>query len=164
MHCDVFGSHLGHDDNCGLWSFHGIPEFLQASKDVTTLEHGRFLPYPSQIIVHHSAYLSTLCILRCWLCDRINCQNKILPSLVGRYHAIYTLKIEIILYNVRVLDQFWTPVVQCYRVPDCFWSPIVRVSPLKTPFRLLIGLLQSQSHVTTIIHKYLLRCYAFTQL
>jgi hypothetical protein len=38
------------------------------------------------------------------------------------------------------------------------------VSPLKTPFGLLILLLQSQSHVTTITHNYLLRCYAFTQL
>jgi hypothetical protein len=55
-----------------------------------------------------------------------------------------------ILYNVRVLDQFW--------------SPIVRVTPLKTPFGLLILLLQSQSHVTTITHNYFLRCYAFTQL
>jgi hypothetical protein len=55
-----------------------------------------------------------------------------------------------ILYNVRVLDQFWIPVVH--------------VSPLKTPFRLVIGLLQSQSHVTTITHNYFLRCYTSTQL
>jgi hypothetical protein len=45
-----------------------------------------------------------------------------------------------------------------------FWPPAVHVSPLKTPFGLLIPLLQSQSHVTTITHNYFLRCYAFTQL
>jgi hypothetical protein len=55
-----------------------------------------------------------------------------------------------ILYNVRVLDHFW--------------PPVVRVMPLKTPFGLLIPLLQSQSHVTTITHNYF-SCYAtFTQL
>jgi hypothetical protein len=43
-------------------------------------------------------------------------------------------------------------------------APTVHVTPLKTPFALVIPLLQSQSHVTTITHNYLLRCYAFTQL
>jgi hypothetical protein len=37
---------------------------------------------------------------------------------------------------------------------------LYRVTPLKTPFGLLIPLLQSQSHVTTFTHNYLLRCYA----
>jgi hypothetical protein len=41
---------------------------------------------------------------------------------------------------------------------------LYRVTPLKTPFGLLIPLLQSQSHVTTITHNYFLRCYSFTQL
>jgi hypothetical protein len=41
---------------------------------------------------------------------------------------------------------------------------LYRVTPLKTPFGLLIPLLQSQSHITTITHNYLLRCDAFTQL
>jgi hypothetical protein len=40
---------------------------------------------------------------------------------------------------------------------------LYRVSPLKTPFRLLIGLLQSQLHVTTITHNYFLCCATFTQ-
>jgi hypothetical protein len=55
-----------------------------------------------------------------------------------------------ILYNVRVLDQFW--------------SPVVRVTPLKTPFGLLISLLQSQSHVTTFTHNCFSRCATFTRL
>jgi hypothetical protein len=41
---------------------------------------------------------------------------------------------------------------------------LYRVTPLKTPFRLLIGLLQSQSHVTTFTHNYSLRRVTFTQL
>jgi hypothetical protein len=41
---------------------------------------------------------------------------------------------------------------------------LYRVTSLKTPVGLLIPLLQSQSHVTTITHNYFLRCYAFTQL
>jgi hypothetical protein len=41
---------------------------------------------------------------------------------------------------------------------------LYRVTPLETPFRLLIPLLQSQSHVTTITHNYFLRGYVFTQL
>jgi hypothetical protein len=41
---------------------------------------------------------------------------------------------------------------------------LYRVPPLKTPFGLLIPLLQSQSHVTTITHNYSLRSVTFTQL
>jgi hypothetical protein len=41
---------------------------------------------------------------------------------------------------------------------------LYRVTPLKTLFRLLIGLLQSQSHVTTFTHNYSLRSVTFTQL
>jgi hypothetical protein len=41
---------------------------------------------------------------------------------------------------------------------------LYRVTPLETPFGLVIPLLQSQSHVTTITHNYFLRGYAFTQL
>jgi hypothetical protein len=41
---------------------------------------------------------------------------------------------------------------------------LYNVSPLKTPFRLLIGLLQSQSHVTTFTHNYFLCSATFTQL
>jgi hypothetical protein len=55
------------------------------------------------------------------------------------------------LYNVRgSLDHFWPPVVQCYA--------------LRTPFRLVIFLFQSQSHVATFTHNYLLHCTTFTQL
>jgi hypothetical protein len=39
-----------------------------------------------------------------------------------------------------------------------------RVTPLKTPFGLLIPLLPSQSHVTTITHNYFLRFATFTRL
>jgi hypothetical protein len=55
-----------------------------------------------------------------------------------------------ILYNVTIFDQFW--------------PPVYRVTPLKTPFGLLIPLLQSHSHVTTFTHNYFLRCATFTQL
>jgi hypothetical protein len=41
---------------------------------------------------------------------------------------------------------------------------LYRVTPLKMPFRLLIGLLQSQSHVTTFTYNYFLRRVTFTQL
>jgi hypothetical protein len=41
---------------------------------------------------------------------------------------------------------------------------LYRVTPLKTPFGLLIPLSQSQSHVTTFTHIYFLRCYTCTQL
>jgi hypothetical protein len=41
---------------------------------------------------------------------------------------------------------------------------LYNVTPLKTPFRLLIHLLQSQTHITTITHNYFLRCVTFTQL
>jgi hypothetical protein len=38
------------------------------------------------------------------------------------------------------------------------------VTPLKTPFGLLLLIFQSQSHVTTFTHNYFLRCYTCTQL
>jgi hypothetical protein len=41
---------------------------------------------------------------------------------------------------------------------------LYNVTPLKTPFGLLISLLQSQSHVTTVTHNYYLRCCVFTEL
>jgi hypothetical protein len=63
-------------------------------------------------------------------------------------------------YTVTLFDKVFT----IFGVLDHFWPPVVRVTPLKTPFGLLIPLLQSQSHVTTITHNYFLRCYAFTQL
>jgi hypothetical protein len=47
-----------------------------------------------------------------------------------------------------------------HKLPILLW----RVTPPKTPFRLLIPLLQSQPHVTTITHNHLLRCVTFTQL
>jgi hypothetical protein len=53
-------------------------------------------------------------------------------------------------------------IVQCW-VFDHFWRPIVRVTPLKTPFVLLIPLLKS-SPTRHYNHNYFLRCYAFTQL
>jgi hypothetical protein len=55
-----------------------------------------------------------------------------------------------ILYNVRVTRSVLITCCTCY--------------PLKTPFGLLITLLQSQSHVTTITHNYFLRCYTSTRL
>jgi hypothetical protein len=41
---------------------------------------------------------------------------------------------------------------------------LYRVTPLKTPFGLVLLLFQSQSHVTTFTHNYFLRCATFTQL
>jgi hypothetical protein len=56
---------------------------------------------------------------------------------------------------------------QMYNVPGYLISSehqLYNVTPLKTPFGLLLLLFQSQSHVTKITHNYLLRGYAFTQL
>jgi hypothetical protein len=55
-------------------------------------------------------------------------------------------------------------IVQCFGYLISSDHLLYRVTPLKTPFGLLIPLLQSQSHVTTITHNYFLRCYPFTQL
>jgi hypothetical protein len=41
---------------------------------------------------------------------------------------------------------------------------LYRVTIFETPLGLVIRLLQSQSHVTSIIHNYFLRCATFTQL
>jgi hypothetical protein len=41
---------------------------------------------------------------------------------------------------------------------------LYNVTPLKTPFGLLIGLFTVFTHVTTITHNYSLRCVTFTQL
>jgi hypothetical protein len=62
----------------------------------------------------------------------------------------------------RLSDVFY--IVQRWGLLDHFWPPAVNVMPPKTPFRLLIGLLQSQSHVTTFTHNYSLCCVTFTQL
>jgi hypothetical protein len=45
---------------------------------------------------------------------------------------------------------------------DQFCSVVVCVTPLKTPFGLLIPLLQSQSHVTTITQLFLTLCHVYT--
>jgi hypothetical protein len=55
-------------------------------------------------------------------------------------------------------------IVQCLGYLTSSEHQLYSVSPLKTPVRLLIGLLQSQSHVTTITHNYFLCCATFTQL
>jgi hypothetical protein len=55
-------------------------------------------------------------------------------------------------------------IVLCLGLLDQFRSPVVRVTPLMTPFGLLIPLLQSQSHVTIFTHNYFLSCATFTQL
>jgi hypothetical protein len=65
--------------------------------------------------------------------------------------AVTIVKIATILYNVRVYLIRSDP--QLYNV-----------TPLKTPFRLVIPSLQSQSHVTTFTHNYFLRCHTCTQL
>jgi hypothetical protein len=45
------------------------------------------------------------------------------------------------------------------------WCNILwRVTPLKTPFGLLIRFIYNLTHVITITHNYLLRCVTFTQL
>jgi hypothetical protein len=51
-------------------------------------------------------------------------------------------------------------IVQCSGLLAQFWPPIVHVTPLKTPFGLVIPLLQSQSQVTTIT----IISYAITRL
>jgi hypothetical protein len=41
---------------------------------------------------------------------------------------------------------------------------LYRVTPLKTPFRLLIRFIYNFTHITTFTHNYLLRYVTFTQL
>jgi hypothetical protein len=53
--------------------------------------------------------------------------------------------------------------VQCSGYSTSSDHQLYNVTPLKMPVRLLIDLLQSQSHVT-ITHNYSLRCVTFTQL
>jgi hypothetical protein len=55
-------------------------------------------------------------------------------------------------------------IVQCSGFLIASTHQLYRVMPLKTPFGLLLPLLQSQSHVTTFTHNYFLRCYTCTQL
>jgi hypothetical protein len=55
-------------------------------------------------------------------------------------------------------------IVQCSGYLISSEHQLYNVRPLKTPFGLFISLLQSQSHVTTITHNYLLRCATCTQL
>jgi hypothetical protein len=66
------------------------------------------------------------------------------------YYVTMLVLQVIILYNVRVLDHFW--------------PPVVRVSIFETPFRLLIRFIYNLTHVTTVTHNYSLRFCAFTQL
>jgi hypothetical protein len=61
-----------------------------------------------------------------------------------------------ILHVIKYIVQCWGHSI----TPD---HQIYRVTPLKTPFRLLIPLLKS-SPVTTFTHNYLSRCVTFTQL
>jgi hypothetical protein len=58
------------------------------------------------------------------------------------------LVLFLILHNVRILDHFW--------------PPVVRVTPLKTPFGLLIRLLQAHPHVTTFTQLFLTLCHIYT--
>jgi hypothetical protein len=69
-----------------------------------------------------------------------------------------SLLFHCILYILWLSDVDMWSVVYCtmFGLLDQFWSPVVHVTPLKTPFGLVIPLLQSQSHVTTITHNYLL--------
>jgi hypothetical protein len=53
---------------------------------------------------------------------------------------------------------------QCYGYLITFEHQLYNVTPLKTPFGLLLILFQTQSHVTTFTHNYFLRCVTFTQL
>jgi hypothetical protein len=54
-------------------------------------------------------------------------------------------------------------IVQCSGILDHFWQPVCNVTPLKTPYGLLIRYI-TISHITTITHNYFLRCVTFTQL
>jgi hypothetical protein len=56
-----------------------------------------------------------------------------------------------VFYNVRVLDHFWSPVVQCFATEDA--------GQIVNSFYYSL-----HPHVPTIIHNYLLRCVTFTQL
>jgi hypothetical protein len=60
------------------------------------------------------------------------------------------------MYNKNVLYNVWGSLTSSDH-------QLYNVTPLKT-FGLVISLLQSQSHVTTVTHNYFLHCYAFTQL
>jgi hypothetical protein len=60
-------------------------------------------------------------------------------------------------------SRVWESKMLC-NVPGLWPHQLYRVWVLETPLGLLIRLLQSQPHVTTITHSYFLRCYTFTQL
>jgi hypothetical protein len=69
------------------------------------------------------------------------------PDQSNRFRRI--LKKGKILYNVRVLDRFWSPIVPCYVTEDA-----VRI----VNFFITIPITCNYNH------NYFLRCYAFTQL
>jgi hypothetical protein len=73
--------------------------------------------------------------------------------------SFYLFKLQMGFYPVAV--------ILLYNVRGYLTSSdhqLYRVAPLKTPFGLVVPLLQSQSHVTTITHNYFSRCATFTQL
>jgi hypothetical protein len=55
-------------------------------------------------------------------------------------------------------------IVQCSGYLTSFYPQLYRFTPLKTPFGLLIPLLQSKSHVTTVTDNYSSLCVTFAQL
>jgi hypothetical protein len=87
--------------------------------------------------------------LFCEVVDRCQCFQG---TLVPLYHA------------TRCHVQEDHNIVQCWGFLIVSDHLLYRVTPLKTSFGLVIPLLQSQSHVTTITHNYLLHCYVFAQL
>jgi hypothetical protein len=58
----------------------------------------------------------------------------------------------------------WQANVQCCGYLITSNHQLYRVTSLKTPFGLVIGLFIILTHVTTFTHNYLLRCATFTQL
>jgi hypothetical protein len=99
------------------------------------------------------------------------CSGGILSEYFGFPCQFPFLQLFLLSYTLYSLDlivplnnQLNMYIVQCWWFLISSEHQMYRVTPLKTPFGLVIPLLQSQSHVTTITHNYLLRCYAFTQL
>jgi hypothetical protein len=78
---------------------------------------------------------------------------------MDRFHACLNVAVFVPSLDILKLQN----IVQCYGYLTTSDHQLYRVTPLKTPFGSMLLLFQSQSHVTTFTHNYLLCCVTFTQ-
>jgi hypothetical protein len=100
--------------------------------------------------VYNNIFITVGQLRVCW-CGALSLTRGRVENLYSVQCSRFLLTSDLQMYNIRGYL-----IVSEHR--------LYRVTPLKTPFGLLIPLLQSQSHVTTFTHNYLVRGYAFTQL